>query len=61
MTKPRRKAETKVPLRTVTNTAVTATYVPNWIPVRPGAQDHEAIPSLQGSRRVYRDGRVEAA
>lgn len=37
------------------------TYVPDWVPVRVGSQDHEKIPSLFGSRREYRDGRVEAA
>jgi len=28
---------------------------------RPGAMDAYALPSLAGSRRTYRDGRVEAA
>ena len=36
-------------------------YTPNWVPVRPGAQDHEAVPSLHCGRRFYRDGRVEVA
>lgn len=34
-------------------------YRPHWIPVRPGAQDHEQVPSRMGDRRVWRDGRVE--
>ena len=29
--------------------------------VRPGADDHEQCPSLVGDRRIWRDGRVEAA
>jgi hypothetical protein len=29
--------------------------------VRPGADDSLSLPSLQGNRRVYRDGRAEAA
>jgi hypothetical protein len=28
-------------------------------PVRPGADDHEQVPSLVGNRRFWRDGRVE--
>ena len=56
----RRKAET-VPLRTITNAASQGTYRPKWVPVRAGSQDHEKVPSLQGTRRVYRDGKVEAA
>lgn len=35
------------------------TYEPNWVPVRPGAQDHEVHPSRRGDTLVYRDGRVE--
>ena len=35
------------------------TYKLSWIPVRPGAQDHEQVPSRMGDRRVYRDGREE--
>lgn len=34
-------------------------YKPDWVPVRPGAQDHEQVPSRIGDRRVYRDGREE--
>lgn len=36
-------------------------FVPDWVPVRPGAQDHEAIPSLHCGTRYYRDGRQEVA
>ena len=34
-------------------------YKLSWTPVRPGAQDHEQVPSRMGDCRVYRDGRVE--
>jgi len=56
----RRKAET-VPLRTITAASSVGTYKPNWVPVRTGSQDHEKVPSRQGSSRFYRDGKVEAA
>ncbi len=48
--------------RTIVNGAMPneKPFTPDWIPVRPGAQDHEKIPSLFGSRREWRDGRVEA-
>jgi hypothetical protein len=29
-------------------------------PVRPGADDHEQVPSLVGNKRIWRDGRVQA-
>lgn len=29
-------------------------------PVRPGADDHEQVPSLVGNRRYFRDGRMQA-
>lgn len=45
--------------REVTEPISTETYKANWIPVRPGAQDHEQVPSRMGDRRVYRDGREE--
>lgn len=32
-------------------------YRMHWIPVRVGSQDHEAVPSRQGNRLIYRDGR----
>ena len=35
-------------------------YRPQWVPVRPGAQDHERVPSRRADGRYYRDGRVEA-
>lgn len=34
-------------------------YKADWVPVRPGAQDHERVPSRIGDRRLYRDGREE--
>jgi len=36
-------------------------YKPEWVPVRPGSQDHEKVPSRIGAARMWRDGRVEAA
>lgn len=36
-------------------------YKPQWVPVRPGSQDHENVPSRRVLTREYRDGRVEAA
>ncbi len=57
----RRKAETAVPLRTITNAASSGTYRPQWRPVRPGADAHERHPSRIGELLVYRDGRKEAA
>lgn len=36
-------------------------YKPEWVPVRPGSQDHENIPSRRAVTREWRDGRVEAA
>lgn len=33
-------------------------YKPQWIPVRPGAQDHERVPSRRSDGRYYRDGSV---
>lgn len=30
-------------------------------PIRPGADDHEKVPSLMGNARRWRDGRVEVA
>jgi hypothetical protein len=34
-------------------------YRPVWTHVRPGAQDHERVPSRRFNQRVYRDGRTE--
>lgn len=49
--------------RTIVNGAMPnqSPFTPGWIPVRPGAQDHENVPSRTGLRREYRDGRVEDA
>lgn len=35
------------------------TYVPQWQPMRPGAEDALAKPSRIGKQLSYRDGRVE--
>jgi hypothetical protein len=53
------KRNQPVQTRTITNASVAGTYVPVWRPTRPGAEDHEKVPSLQGVQRVFRDGRVE--
>ena len=46
--------------RTITNANKTGDdFVSSWVPVRPGANDHEQIPSRNFNRREYRDGRVE--
>ena len=48
--------------RTLTNSTVDHRAHPlvvGWVPVRPGSQDHENIPSRFGDRIEYRDGRVE--
>ena len=47
--------------RPVTNASQTEPYKPQWVPVRPGSQDHENVPSRRVNTREYRDGRVEAA
>gem|GEM_PF-4528636 len=56
MTDTRRKA---TPPRQITNSSVPKGqhYIPEWVPVRPGAQDHEAVPALHCGTRYYRDGR----
>jgi hypothetical protein len=36
-------------------------YKPEWVPVRPGSQDHENVPSRRVETREWRDGRVEQA
>jgi hypothetical protein len=36
-------------------------YIPEWVPVRAGAQDHEQVPSRRFDVREYRDGKVVAA
>jgi len=48
--------------RTLTNSTVDHRQNPlvvGWVPVRAGAQQHEAIPSRFDNRLEYRDGRVE--
>lgn len=57
----KRSYKNAVPLRTVTNGASKEQYRVEWIPVRPGSQDHEKIPSRMGDECIYRDGRREAA
>lgn len=48
------------PIR-IANLSSKEPYRPQWRPVRPGADDHEQVPSRIGDQRVYRDGRKEAA
>ena len=45
--------------RTITNANNRGSHNAAWVPVRPGADDHENIPSRNFNRREYRDGRVE--
>lgn len=59
MNQPRRKA-TLTPPRQITNSASRETYRPDWVPVRPGSQDHERVPSRRADGRYFRDGRKEA-
>lgn len=47
--------------RTVNSPMSGEVYKPEWVPVRPGSQDHENIPSRRVLTREWRDGRVEAA
>ena len=44
----------------IANSESKEVYRPQWIPVRPGSQDHERVPSRRPDGRYYRDGRVEA-
>lgn len=48
-----------VPMRTITNSASSGVYRPNWTPVRTEGVDHEAIPSRRSDGLYYRDGRRE--
>lgn len=63
MTTPRQQADNITPPRQHTNGTVDTSnhYTPDWVPVRPGSQDHENVPTLHCGSRYYRDGRVEAA
>ena len=45
--------------RTITNANNSGSYRAAWVPVRPGADDHERLPSRINDRLEYRDGRVE--
>jgi hypothetical protein len=45
--------------RTITNANNEGSYRAAWVPVRPGADDHENVPSRTFDKRVFRDGRVE--
>lgn len=46
--------------RDVVNGNTTGPYSPSWVPVRPGADDHEQVPSLHAGVRTWRDGRKES-
>ena len=41
------------------NGTTEGSYVPTWTDTRPGAQDHENVPSRRAATREWRDGRVE--
>ena len=47
--------------RTVSSPLSDDNYKPEWVPVRPGSQDHEAVPSRRVETREWRNGRKEAA
>lgn len=59
MAKALRRAQHIAPLRTIPHALPAGTYVPQWQPLRPGAEDALKIPSRMGKRLTYRDGRVE--
>lgn len=61
MSKALRRAQHTAPLRTIPHELPAGNYVPQWQPLRPGADDHEKIPSRRVATREWRDGRVEAA
>lgn len=60
ITSPARRKAAIVPVREITNAASKETYRTEWVPVRPGSQDHERVPSRRADGRYYRDGRKEA-
>ncbi len=58
----RQQAEPSVATqRVVAAGTTTGSYKPTWAPLRPGADQHEQIPSLRAGKRQYRDGRRELA
>lgn len=70
MAKALRRAHNTAPLLTPTEPTIagprehvgsssTGDYVPQWAPLRPGAEDALKLPSRSGKRLNYRDGREE--
>lgn len=60
----RRKAQPQQPQPQpdrIAHGTTTGTYSPIWQPLRPGADQHEQIPSRRAAERVWRDGRREPA
>ena len=45
--------------REYVSSASSGPYVPQWAPLRPGAEDALTKPSRIGKRLTYRDGREE--
>ena len=45
--------------REIVNGSTQGNYVPQWQPLRPGAEDALKLPSRSGKRLNYRDGREE--
>lgn len=45
--------------REIVNGSSNETYVPQWSPLRPGAEDALKLPSRMGKNLTYRDGREE--
>lgn len=52
-------SEQLTPPRVYTAAATKEPLVVNWVPVRPGSENHEKIPSRFGNRLEYRDGKVK--
>lgn len=59
MAKALRRAQSPAPLRTIPHELPEGNYIPQWQPLRPGADDALKIPSRINNRLVYRDGREE--
>lgn len=65
MAKALRRAAQQPPLlttattRDIVNGSSQGNYVPQWAPLRPGAEDALKLPSRIGQRLTYRDSRKE--
>ena len=59
MTKPKPVMPDMQAPRTITNSNSREVYRPSWAPVRPGAQDHEVLPSRFNDTLTFRNGKTE--